>query len=85
MHSVAEAVLGSGEYAAKHESLSDTAYIDELYMGALGRHAEAGGVSAWMDALAHGVSRADVALSIAESEEAHHHNLARIEDGWHLS
>ena len=82
---MAEAVLGSGEYAAKYASLSDTAYVDELYMGALGRHAEAGGASAWSDALAHGASRADVALSVAESEEAHNHHLARIEDGWHLA
>ncbi|WP_132256408.1 DUF4214 domain-containing protein, partial [Methylobacterium segetis] len=81
---MAQAFLGSGEYEAKHGGLSDSAFVDLLYQNALGRHAEAGGLAGWTGALAHGASRAEIALGIAQSEEAHQHLAPHIEQGWHL-
>ncbi|KAB1071169.1 FG-GAP-like repeat-containing protein [Methylobacterium planeticum] len=81
---VAGAMLASPEYAATHGSLTNAQFVVELYEGALGRHADTAGLSFWQDALAHGTSRADVALGISESIEAQIHLVNQIEAGWHL-
>jgi len=82
---MAQAFLGSGEFQAKHAGLSDAAFVDMLYENALGRHAETAGLANWTSALGHGATRAEVALGIAQSEEAHHHLAGHIEQGWHLA
>ncbi|GJE44810.1 DUF4214 domain-containing protein [Methylobacterium soli] len=82
--SIAQGFLASGEYAAKFAGLTDAAYIEALYDGALGRHAEANGLQGWTSALANGATRAEVAVGIAESSEAQNHLLSQIESGWHL-
>ncbi|WP_238296322.1 DUF4214 domain-containing protein [Methylobacterium soli] len=84
LKSVANAMLASPEYAASHASLTNAQYVDEVFEGALGRHADTAGLSYWQDALAHGASRADVALGIAQSQEAQAHLVGNVEDGWHL-
>lgn len=65
--------------------LSDSTFVESLYEGALGRQAEAGGLQLFTSALAHGTLRADVAVAIAESPEAHQHLVSQIEQGWHLA
>ena len=85
LKTVAGAMLASPEYAAIHpRSLTNAQFVDEVYTGELGRHAETAGLTYWQDALAHGFSRGDVALGIAESQEAQVHLVGQIEAGWHL-
>lgn len=69
---VAQGLLNSSEWAAKHGSLAslgDAAYLDQLYSAALGRTADSAGKAFWVQALANGTSRADVAVSFALSSE----------------
>ena len=82
---IAQTMLGSGEYAAAFGTLTDSAFIEALYHGALGRAPEASGMQGWTQALAAGANRADVALGIANSMEAHQHHFSAIEAGWHLA
>ena len=80
----AAAIIGSPEYQKAHAGQTDTAFVASLYAGALGRAPDAGGQAAYLDQLAHGVSRATVALEIAESPEAQVHLVGVIEQGFHL-
>lgn len=61
--------------------------MEYVYDGALGRSTagDPKGGQFWLDALSHGVSRAEVAVGIAESPEAQAHLLASIEAGYHLA
>ena len=83
--SVAQAFIGSAEFAAEHPGgVTDQQFVDTLYAAALGRPADVVGKQSWLDVLAHGTSRADVAVGIAESAEAQAHLVPAIEQGWHL-
>lgn len=83
--SVAQAFLGSAEFAAEHPGgLTDQQFVDTLYATALGRPADLPGEQSWLGAMAHGTSRADLAANFAESPEAHLHLAPVIEQGWHL-
>ncbi|GAA0270216.1 hypothetical protein LNAOJCKE_5720 [Methylorubrum aminovorans] len=82
--SLAQSFLDSAEYASTHANLTDAAFVQALYEGALGRSADAARLQGWTDALTHGATRADVAVGIAESPEAHVHLASVIENGWHL-
>lgn len=82
---VATAILASSEYQAKFGRLDDGRFVSALYQGALGRDADPGGMANYTDELAHGVSRAKVAVEIATGAEAQQHLLAVIENGWHLA
>ncbi|WP_162239974.1 DUF4214 domain-containing protein [Methylobacterium sp. Leaf99] len=81
----AAAILTSTEYAGRIPSGSDLAFVNGLYQGALGRSPEAGGAEFYIDQLAHGVSRATVALEIAQSPEAQIHLVGLIEGGFQLA
>jgi hypothetical protein len=81
---IAQSFLDSAEFQTSHAGLSDAAYVDGLYEGALGRHADTAALQNWTSVLARGASRADVAVGIAESEEAQIHLVGQIETGWHL-
>jgi hypothetical protein len=84
--SVAQSFLSSAEYASLNPSAqTDQQYVESLYAHALGRTADAGGEQAWLNALSHGSSRADVAVGIAESQEATLHLVNKVETGWHLA
>lgn len=83
--SIAQVFLNSPENQATYGKLSNGAYVDALYVNALGRHADASGLSYWTDQLDHGVSRADLAVSLSQSVESQNLHLAQIEQGWHLS
>ncbi len=82
---ITQAFLNSAESQATYGKLSNSAYVDALYVNALGRHAEANGLSYWTDQLDHGVSRADLAMSLSQSAESQNLHLAQIELGWHLA
>jgi hypothetical protein len=79
-----QAFLDSPEYQNAHPGQGDAQFIDDLYVNALGRHAESAGLQGWINELSHGASHADVALGISESQEAQQHHLPQIEQGWLL-
>lgn len=83
--SVAQAFLVSPEGQGTYGGLSNSAYVDALYVNALGRHAESNGLSYWTSQLDHGESRADLAVQLSESAEAQNHHLGNIQQGWHLA
>ena len=63
---VAQAIVGSSEASDK----ANSDFVDALYQSALDRPADEAGKAAWTEALAAGVSQADVALGIVGSAEA---------------
>lgn len=62
----------------------DAAFVDQVYVNALGRHAEASGLAAWTNYLGNGGSRAELAVAISEGPEAQAHLTGVIEKGWFL-
>jgi uncharacterized protein (TIGR01370 family) len=84
LNAIADAMLSSSEHAARYGALSDAGFIASLYQGALGRAPDASGAAFFADQLAHGVSRATVAIEIAESPEAQVHLVGQVEQGFHL-
>ncbi len=81
---ITQAFLNSAESQATYGKLSNSAYVDALYVNALGRHAEANGLSYWTDQLDHGVAGrpCDVSITVGRVQNLH---LAQIELGWHLA
>lgn len=77
---VAQMMLSSQEFSNTHGTLSDAAYVDGLYMGALGRHADASALTYWGGQVA-GSGRAQVAVQISQSPEAQVHLVGVIEQG----
>jgi hypothetical protein len=77
---VAQMMLSSQEFSNSHGNLSDAGYIDSLYMGALGRHADTSALSYWGGQVS-GSGRAQVAVQIAQSPEAQVHLVGVIEQG----
>ncbi|GEP07192.1 DUF4214 domain-containing protein [Methylobacterium oxalidis] len=82
---LAKVFLGTPENVSKYGSMGSFGYVDALYVNALGRHADADGQAYWEDLLEHGTSRADLAVLLSESAEAHSVHLSQIEQGWHLT
>lgn len=66
---IARSFLASEEFQSKG-NLSDAEYIDILYQNALGRESDTVGKAYWLNDLASGMDRADVAISIVGSVEA---------------
>ncbi|WP_162560980.1 DUF4214 domain-containing protein [Methylobacterium durans] len=87
LSAIAQGFLLSPEYAAQHPtSPTDAAYVGDLYEGALGRAPDAAGAQYWESALAsQTLTRAEVAVGISESAEAHAYLSAFIEEGWLLA
>ncbi|WP_187277201.1 DUF4214 domain-containing protein [Methylobacterium sp. WL103] len=83
--SIAQSFLTSAEYVTGHSSQTDTQFVDSLYATGLGRPADAGGEKGWLSQLSQGATRADVAVGILQSQEAHAHFNGQIEQGWHLA
>lgn len=72
LHDLAQGMLASGEHTAnfgRFDQLSDDAFIQQLYAVTQHRAADAAGLAHFESALAGGVSRADVAVSFAFSDE----------------
>jgi hypothetical protein len=68
MRDIANAFYNSNE-ASSLRALDDAGFINEIYQNALGRAAEAGGLSYWLGQISSGMSRADVMMTISESAE----------------
>ena len=72
---VAATMLNSQEFRQQHGSLASSAFVDLLYQGALGRSADSSGLQFWQGLLDTGVSRASVAVGIAQSPDAQQHQI----------
>jgi hypothetical protein len=82
---ITQAFLKSPENQATYGKLSNSDYVDALYVNGLGRHADANGLNYWTDQLAHGVSRSDLAVSLSQSPESQNLHLDQIQQGWNLA
>ena len=69
LRDMAEGFLKSEEGRGHHGMDDDRAFVEGLYRTALGREGEAGGVAHWTDAIEDGMSRAEVVLGFAFSQE----------------
>lgn len=70
---VANGMLGSDEFASKFgpiSELTDAAFLDVMYTTAFNRAADEGGLQYWLDKLASGMSRGEVAVRFAYSAES---------------
>ncbi|TXM78379.1 DUF4214 domain-containing protein [Methylobacterium sp. WL69] len=72
---VARQFLSSLEGQAWVGTLDNAAFVEHMYEASLHRHSDVAGLQSWIDTLAQGVSRADVALGFALSPE----HLANIQ------
>jgi len=70
LQSVLSSILESSEFTGAHAGLSNADFTELLYQNGLNRAADADGKAFWVGALDAGVSRAQVAESIAASTEA---------------
>jgi hypothetical protein len=77
---VANAIASSPEFIQDYGSLSDSAFVNQLYENALGRAPEQGGAQYWNSLLASGTSRGAVAVGIAESPESQNDSLSTAGD-----
>ena len=66
---VAAGILGSAEYF-KDNGSTNQGFVSALYQSVLGRTPDSGGNAAWLNALASGVSRTQVAFDFLTSPEA---------------
>jgi len=66
---VAADFLGSAEYFADHGS-TNQGFVSALYLDVLGRTSDSGGNMVWLNVLASGVSRTQVAFDFLTSPEA---------------
>ncbi|MFC0384411.1 SdrD B-like domain-containing protein [Muricoccus vinaceus] len=83
---LAEAFLGSPEFAARYGNQSNQDYIGQLYQNVLGRAPDPGGAAVWNAALAAGTSRASVLLGFSESAENRQAHAAEDARGiWDVS
>lgn len=67
---VVRSFVNSEEFNTKYANVSDENFLTDLYQNMAGREAYAEGMAYWMDRMANGLSRADVAWAFAESAEA---------------
>lgn len=66
---IAGAFAGSAEFQARYGSLSNQAFIEQLYRFTLNREGDPAGVQNWVNILNGGASRAQILASFSESAE----------------
>ena len=69
LKSVAAGFVGSGEFQSVYGALSNTQFVTLLYQNVLGRAPDNAGLSAWVQSLNAGTSRADVVVGFSDSGE----------------
>lgn len=77
---VATAFVTSPEFINGYGTLSNSAFVNQLYENGLGRPADPTGLQTWDNLLAAGTSRGTVALDIAESTESQNDSLSTAGD-----
>ena len=73
LNTLASAFLNSAEFQARYGTLSNQAFVEQLYRFTLNREGDPGGVQTWVNALNGGASRTDILVAFSESAE--HRNL----------
>jgi hypothetical protein len=63
---IASSFVNSTEFTTKYAGFSDTAFIQALYQNTFNRAGEDAGIAFWVDAMAHGQTKADIVKSFAE-------------------
>lgn len=81
LSNVALAFSQSAEYTQVYGNLDNAAFVKQLYVNALDRQFDAGGLQYWTDVLAHGASRGDVMVGFSESVENQAKLAGVIENG----
>ncbi len=66
---ISEQFVRSAEFDATYGSLTDTAYVDRVYVNVLGRRAEQAGHAYWLDQLQQGMTRGELMVAFSESPE----------------
>ncbi|HEU5148870.1 MAG TPA: CotH kinase family protein [Iamia sp.] len=66
---MSSAFAGTPEFRAMYGSLSDGAFVSQLYRNVFGREADAAGRAYWVDRMARGMARGRVVTSFSESAE----------------
>lgn len=79
---VAQAFVGSAEFAAAHGALSPSTFVTQLYANVLHRAPDAPGLQGWLGALAGGSSRANVLTGFADSNENRIATAGATHDAW---
>ncbi len=70
LHDVAQNFINSAEFGNTYGSLSNSAFVTQLYANVLHRAPDAAGLAAWVGNLDHGtMGRADVLMGFSESTE----------------
>jgi serralysin len=80
---IATNMTSSSEFTS--DNLSSTAYINQIYTQGLGRSADASGLAYWEQQLTGGATRAQVALSFANSHEANTLYASATHSNWTLT
>jgi hypothetical protein len=80
---IATGILASPEFTSQ-PPLSDTGFVDQLYVNILGRPADTAGQAYWTNLLADGESRGAVAVGFTSSTEAISDDAARLAHGLFL-
>lgn len=79
---MADAFVASEEFQQSFGALSDTAYIQQLYLNVLDRAAEAAGLQGWLTFLEDANNdRGDILIGLAESQENHARTDAEVQEG----
>ena len=81
LQQAADGFTGSTEFQQRYGSLDIDAFVDLLYRNVLDRGPEQDGLQNWTNALAGGMSRAEVVLGFSESQEHVSQRSAFIDDG----
>lgn len=66
---IATAMAAAPEFRTRYGALSDTAFVDRVYLNVLGRTADAAGRRYWVDALRSGQPRGKVVVGFSQSPE----------------
>ena len=78
LSSIANSLISSPEFTAAHASISNTDFVGLLYENLLGRTGSAPELAAYTAKIDAGLTRADIAVQIAQAGEAQIHNADTI-------
>ncbi|UMY18191.1 DUF4214 domain-containing protein [Methylobacterium organophilum] len=72
----------SDEGRSNFDNISDDQFVQNIFSRADGRHATSAELDRCVNDLQSGISRSDLIIDIAESQESQHWLLSQIESGW---
>ncbi|MBU1346362.1 MAG: DUF4214 domain-containing protein, partial [Alphaproteobacteria bacterium] len=81
LQGMASFFVGSAEFQARFGALANQQFVEQLYVFALGRAGDSGGVAAWVAALNGGATRGQVVVGFSESAENQGRTAATLNAG----